>query len=143
MNNKGKALEEKFRNWCGELGVYCQRFYDARSMGHANAGGRPADFWVYSGSHLSLVEVKDYKNSNVLPFKAFRPSQFKGFKDSQHHGFDYYVFVRLKGGLYIISMRFVVDFIEVNIKNRSSVPENFFKEHGLTINSRDDLRGML
>lgn len=140
MADKGKALEDKFKRWCRELDIYCERFYDARSMGRPEAPSRPADFWLYIYPQLYLVECKETQ-SKSLAFKAFRPSQYKASFKAIQHKILYLVIVSFNNVLYVIEMTHIVDYIATT--KRKSMPISWFKENGTLLKTKQDLANFL
>ena len=134
----GTALQNKFHRWMKELGIYCCRFYDARSMGRPDAPSQPADFWIWikATKKLIFVECKDYEWP-PLPFTAFTPSQYKAAIASEQDGILYIALVELRNKTYASLMSNMIAFTK-GVK-RKSWPEQFFKQSCFEINKKEDL----
>jgi len=127
---KGKLLEEKFRNWCKKAGIYCQRFYDARSMGRPDAPVRPADFWLWISPKLIFVECK-YVNGKSLPFDNFQPSQLKAMMESDRYNIFYYSLIQLKDRIFLVDSYKIIEFIRK--KERKSFPLKYLEKNSVEI----------
>ena len=133
----GKRFENQFQRWMKELRVYCQRFYDARSMGRLDAPSRPADFWIYLKSQLILVELKDYNINRRIPLSAIRPSQIKGMQEGLKHDILYFLLVKLNDTLFIIELKALIpSFEDDKVK---SLSYDWFKDNATHIVKKRDL----
>ena len=140
MSNDGKGLENKLHNWLKSLGIYHHRFYDARSMGRADAQSRPADYWVWHKRKLIYIECKERLGA-LLPFNAFRPSQLKSAKNSPQNDIIYIGLISLKGVLYAVKMRLILGYIAT--VERKSIPMSFFEQYATAIKDKKALLGYL
>lgn len=137
---KGKKLEDKFRKWCKESGIYIQRFFDAKSMGRPEAPTRPADFWIFIKPKLIFVECK-HTNEKSLPFGNIRPSQYKAGMASKKYGYDYVFLVEINDEIYSIKFQDLMDYIKTT--KRKSIPYKELVKIGVLTENKADLKRFL
>lgn len=134
--DRGKKLESKFFRWMKDSNIYCQKFYDARSIGTPNASARPSDYWVWIPYKLIFVECKEEKGKS-LPFTNFRPSQLKEAILSIENKIEYIALIELNNVLFCLKMPLIIDYMRM--EERKSISLEWLNENALKIKNREEL----
>lgn len=135
VKNDGTKLQDKFQRWMKELDIYCQRFYDSKSMGKIGPG-RPADFWCFNHPLLVFVECKSITSSKNLSFGSIRPSQYKAAKKAEVYGYEYVLLIEICKGIYIIYMEDFRNYMSNT--TRKSIPIKDIKKIGTKITGKEE-----